>query len=91
MDANPEGREMAIERSLLGRLSKTWLEAQKKAKPKAKHLVVVTKRPKLIADQKSIAKVFGKTKCHAGLAVLVTEEELGHFAAYAKYCTHAEI
>ena len=82
---------MAIERSLLGQLSKTWLEAEKKAKPEAKHLVVVTKRPKLVRDQKSISKLFGKTKCRAGMAVLLTEDQLDGFAAFAKYCTHNEI
>lgn len=82
---------MAISNKLRGRISARWLEAEQKAKPNNKHLVMVTKRPKLVDDQRKVAQLFGKTKFRVGMVALLNEEDLLDFAAAAKYCTHAEV
>jgi hypothetical protein len=82
---------MVLERSLLGRISPTWLAEQTKANPNNKHLVIVTKRPKLVEDQRAVAQRFGKTKFRVGMAALVSEAQLADYASFAKYCTHAEL
>jgi hypothetical protein len=77
---------MAIDRSVLGRVSKKWFEAERKARPDAKHLVMLTKRPTLIADQELVARLFGKTKCRSGLVALVEEKDLPKFHCVRLFC-----
>ncbi len=77
---------MAIDRSVMSRVSKTWFDAQRKANPAAKHLVFVTKRPTLLADQAMITKLFGKTKCRSGMAALVEEKDLAKFNCVRLFC-----
>ena len=82
---------MAICRSAQGQLSATWLENARKANPNAKNLVILTKRPKLKADQSRAAKSFGKTKCRVGMTALVTDEVLPTFGYLSQFCTHTTI
>jgi hypothetical protein len=86
-----DGVAMAIERSVMSRVSKKWFEAERTARPAAKHLVMLTKRPTLLADQALVTKLFKKTKCRSGLVALVEEKDLEKFRCVSQFCQAYEV
>lgn len=80
-----------IDRSVMGRISQTWLDAERKSHPDRRHLVIATKRPKLKHDQERVAHLFGKTKFRSNLVALVDDAGLVPFKAASQFCSYYEL